>query len=283
MMLPTPDAAFDWSIEPWGHALRCRPLARVAQHWFTGRQPPLRSPAVEPAPAGVVHTGATAEPWWVEAAISLGVTPDRLIRVRQVHGASICVVRRGDAGQVTSDHPLADAIIADVPDRVLAIQIADCVPLLMADQRLGAAAAVHAGWRGTCAGVAAATVQAMVTTFGTRPADLTVAIGPSIGACCYEVGPEVFEAFRVAGHADAQLARWFAPTEMGTRRLDLPVVNREQLRASGVPDERIFVAALCTQTHAGVFDSYRARRGRAGRMAAIIRVPPSLSHPPEIR
>ena len=154
-----------------------------------------------------------------------------------------------------------------------AVQVADCVPVLMADRRTGVAAAVHAGWRGTSAGITRAAVEALAREFSTEPRDLTVAIGPSIGACCYEVGDELLDEFRRDGAGDDELSRWFHRAQNGRLQLDLWTANREQLVRAGVSPDRIFLARLCTQTHAGVFDSYRAAGAAAGRMAALIRVP----------
>jgi YfiH family protein len=151
--------------------------------------------------------------------------------------------------------------------------VADCVPLLLADPRTGAAAAVHAGWRGCAAGIATATVQTLAAEFGVRAIDLVAAVGPSIGACCYEVGPELLDAFRQSGATDAQLSRWFTRTERGSLRLDLWAVNRDQLIDAGIPAAQIHLSNLCTLTHASIFDSYRAQGPNAGRMAALIRVP----------
>ena len=111
------------------------------------------------------------------------------------------------------------------------------------------------------------------------PRDLVVAIGPSIGACCYTVGDELIDAFRSGGATEAQLARWFSRTAGGDLRLDLWPVNRDQLLAAGVPADRIFTAGLCTQTNADTFDSYRAAGANAGRMAALIAVPGGAGHP----
>jgi YfiH family protein len=169
--------------------------------------------------------------------------------------------------------PEADAVISDVPGLVVGVQVADCVPLLMADRHSRVVAAVHAGWRGTCANIAGTTVRAILNEFATAPADLVVAIGPSIGRCCYEVGPDVMDAFRRAGASDTQLASWFAASSPTHSRLDLWTVNHDQLVAAGVPSANVHSSNLCTKTHLEWFDSYRADGAKAGRMAALIRVP----------
>jgi YfiH family protein len=258
MTLPTPDPAFHWTTEAWGHALRCTPLAAVAQHAFTTRQLQLRS---QPQA-------------WTQATASVGAGLEQLMRVKQVHGATVRVLRKGEtAPQDVGEKPEADALIANAPGLVLSVQVADCVPILMADRKTGAVAAVHAGWRGTCAGVARTAVDAMAQEFGTNPADLTAALGPSIGACCYTVGLSVLEAFELAGATPEAIARWFAHTESGSLRLDLWLVNRDQLLAAGVREDRIHLSRLCTATHREIFDSYRVDGEQAGRMAGLIAVP----------
>ena len=159
--------------------------------------------------------------------------------------------------------------MSDAPDVALVVRAADCVPLLMADTRTGAVAAVHAGWRGTAARVAVAAIETLGREFGTRPADLVVAIGPAIGPCCYEVGTDVVDAFAAAGHERYLIERWFlAPpprrgsTERPTLRLDVPGANRDQLMLAGVPDENIHLAGLCTAMHLDVLTSYRAEKER---------------------
>jgi YfiH family protein len=262
MTLPTPDPPFDWTAEAWGHALRSKALSAIAQHAFTSKQLQLRG-------------GPTAQPTaWADAAVSVGGNLNDVIRVRQVHGAAVRVLKKGqtlavDFGQT----PDADAIVANVSGLVLSVQVADCVPILVADARGGSAAAIHAGWRGTSAGVAAATVDAMTKEFGCEPGNLIAAIGPSIGPCCYEVGQTVLDAFRRAGANDEHLGRWFRQTDAGSLRLDLWAANRDQLERAGLRADRIAICGLCTQTHHHVFESYRVDRERAGRMAALIAVP----------
>ena len=154
---------------------------------------------------------------------------------------------------------------------MLAVQVADCVPVLMADSRTGAVAAVHAGWRGTAAGVVRAAIDVMTRELQSDPRDLTVALGPSIGACCYEVGTELIASFRSAGWTEPDIARWFTHQDRGSLRLDLAAANIDQIRAAGVPCDQIHAVNLCTQTHADIFDSFRAAGANAGRMAGLIR------------
>jgi YfiH family protein len=262
MTFPTPDPAFDWTAEAWGHALRSKALSGVAQHAFTSKQLQLRGgPQAQPAS-------------WAQAAASVGGDLQQVTRVKQVHGAIVRVVKKGHtAPEDLAAAPDGDAIVSDVSGRVLTVQVADCVPILIADARGGAAAAIHAGWRGTCAGIVRSAVAAMAKEFGSDPANLVAAIGPSIGPCCYTVGRTVLDAFSQAGASDGHVARWFAPDGSGLLRLDLWTANRDQLLDAGLPADRISVCGLCTQTHHQVFESYRVDGERAGRMAALIAVP----------
>ncbi len=266
MTLPTPTAAFDWTTETWGAALRCRALEAIAQHVFTTRQLPLRGgPETQP------HE-------WTAAAASVGVTLDRVMRVKQIHGRAVRVLRDDGGGTgMHHDRPEGDAIVSNVPGLALTVLVADCVPVLLVDPQRGAAAAVHAGWRGTSVGVVGAAVSAMAEEFGGRPDSLIAAIGPSIRPCCYEVGEELVEAFRAAGHAESDIARWFTRVPTGddttSLRLDVARANHDQLIAAGIDEARIFDCGLCTKTFHETFDSYRADGAAAGRMAAMVVVP----------
>ena len=265
---------FVWTRESWGTALRCASLTEVADHFFTTRQLRLR--------------GASESDDWAHVASTIGVTPGRLLRLTQVHGHRVVVARRPESagrpgsaslplpenGSTSSrsghDWPEADILVSDDPEVALAIQVADCVPLLMADRRSGAVAAVHAGWRGTVAGAGPAAVDALSREFGARPEDLLVAQGPSIGPCCYEVGGDlrgVFEESEFRAHID----RWFSRGADGRFLLDLWTANRDQLLASGVRPDAIHQSGLCTASHPELFASYRRDGPGTGRIAAVVR------------
>lgn len=237
--------------EPWGRALRSAALP--APHLFTSRDVELREDEDE----------------WVSVAASLGVTPERLLLVRQVHGTGVAIARRGRA--LPWPRPEADIIISDDPDVAIGVGVADCAPILLFDRRSGAAGAVHAGWRGAAAQVAAVAVRAMRDTFGVNPAELMAAIGPCLGACCGEVGPEVVEAFRRGAADPSGIDAWFRPGADDRSLLDLARANRDQLVAAGLADGAIVDSGLCTKTHHERLHSYRAARDRAGRMLGAIR------------
>jgi YfiH family protein len=163
------------------------------------------------------------------------------------------------------------------------------VPLLVADRRTGAVAAAHAGWRGLAAGVPRVTVEALARECGGDAANFVAAVGPSIGACCYEVGADVREHFKAAQFLDADLVRWFhahpQPTATNPSLASLPTppraahwyfdswtTVRDGLVAAGVPASQIFVAELCTASHPGALCSYRRDGAPAGRMVGIIRL-----------
>lgn len=199
----------------------------------------------------------------------MGLSPDRLLLIRQVHRADVVVVRRERTGRW--DPPDADAIVSNDPSTAVGVRIADCAPVLLADRRRGVVGAVHAGWRGTVQRAAAAGVEAMTREFGSAPEDLMTAIGPCLGPCCGEVGPEVVEAFRAAGHGEDRIGRWFTAGPSGRPHLDLWRANADQLQASGLDAGSIHVAGLCTRTHSTYFHSYRAEGEKAGRMVGLIR------------
>jgi len=258
MTLPRPDATFHWTSEGWGDALRCRALEGCAQHLFTSKQ--LRLPA---------------DTAWQAALSSVGSTSDRLMRVKQVHGNVVRVLKRGEIpADASATRPDGDAIVCNQPGLALAVMVADCVPVLLCDPVRGAAAAIHAGWRGTCARVVAAAIDAMQRAFGTMPADLVAAIGPSVGPTDYQVGEALIAAFHDAGHSQSHIDRWFVRRE-GKLFLDLWAANVQQLIDAGIDPGNVSLCGLSTVSHPDIFDSYRVEGERAGRMAGIIVVPAS--------
>jgi YfiH family protein len=274
-LLPQPSEAFYWAQAAAGPALVCQPLERIAPHLYTTRHWALG-----------IRTDGEHRAAWAEVAAPLELEAPRLVRVRQVHGASVVVVREGESERGGTDE--ADIIVTEAPGIGLAVRAADCVPLLIADERTAAVAAAHGGWRGLAAGVPSAAVAALAHEFGSRPSDLVAAIGPSIGACCYEVGTEVRDRFEAAGFGLSRMARWFrAEPQASSRNPSMPGIlrpvragrwffdgwsaARDQLEDAGVPAARIFVAELCTASHPDLLCSFRREGPAAGRMAGGIR------------
>lgn len=208
-----------------------------------------------------------------------------VIVLKQVHGDLIW--QDAKHGQV------GDGQMTRRAGRLLAVRTADCCPILMADVRRHAVAAVHAGWRGTLAGIAGKAVGEMRAAFGSRPEDLRVAIGPSNRGCCYEVGEEVREAFRARfAYADELFSeadddpvrnrypmlfltgappghpydpRWNPAVKL---RLDVTEANRRQLLDTGLSQAAVEILPYCTGCRPDLFFSHR--RGEGGRMLAVI-------------
>jgi len=260
-MKPQPSGGFEWVQAAGGPALVCPALRPFADHLFTTREWALGS-----------H-GSAADEDWRSVAVSLGVDPGQLARARQVHGAAVVVRRSGDAPEAGGRPlPEADILISDDPSLGLAIQTADCVPLLIADPLSGAVAAAHAGWRGLAAGVPGMAVAALAQEFGSVARDLVAAVGPSISAERYEVGDDVRARFAAAGFPDATLARWFRAGERpGHWLFDGWTSAADQLETAGMAAANVHTSALCTATYPELFCSYRRDGSRAGRMAAAIR------------
>lgn len=251
---------FEWRETPYGRALVCRALETYAAHLFTTRKWALGLRAN----AGDEH--------WQPVAASLGVESAHLVRMYQVHGAAVVVRRAADTAAPGSGRSRADIVVSDDGSVALAIQTADCVPLLIADRRSGAVAAAHAGWRGLAARVPSVTLGAMAGAFGTQPADVVVAIGPSICAERYEVGEEVRAEFAAAGFSRDQISRWFlAGSRPGHWQFDGWAAARDQLECAGAAPGDIHVAGLCTATETDLLCSYRRDGKGAGRIAAAIR------------
>jgi polyphenol oxidase len=203
--------------------------------------------------SGVLISPLLEELDWIEHGFGTRHAPlsqDEMASLEQVH-SSICV--RADTAGCLGE---GDALITNQAGLSVSIRTADCYSILLADPATRSVAAIHAGWRGTAAGAVRETVARMHREFGTRAEDLHAAIGPGIGACCYEVGAEVAREFGYGGAG----------------KIDLAAANRRQLLDAGVPFERIHALNLCTYCDAARFHSFRRDKSAAGRMISYIRV-----------
>ncbi len=192
----------------------------------------------------------------------------------QVHGSNARVVKNLEDAREPIDSlgetAYCDALMTRAANVLVGVKTADCVSIIMGDARTGACAAVHAGWRGTLAEIVPRTLERMSVEYDTRPADVRASIGPAAGACCYEVGSEVIDAFRQKFTDASEL---LTPTREGHARIDLQRANREQLTTAGVAASRIHIAPLCTMCRTDLFFSYRREKkvfGRTGRLMSVI-------------
>lgn len=174
-----------------------------------------------------------------------------LATLHQIH-SDIVVDAAGRSGALGD----GDALISNTPGTLVAVKTADCVPILIVDPAHRAVAAVHAGWRGSAHKIVERAVEEMVKKFSTQPTELHVAIGPSIGQCCYEVGPEVATEFGLGTLTHAV-------------HIDLSDINRLQAIGLGVPPEQIYTAGLCTKCSQD-FHSFRRDKQAAGRMLSVV-------------
>ena len=215
----------------------------------------------------------------------------RPMLLRQIHSDIVCIVDSADLPQ-GERAPQGDALITRQHGVLLAVQTADCIPILLADTKRRAIAAIHSGWRGTAQRIVEKTLGRMRMEFGTRPEDVVAAIGPGIGPCCYEVGHEVIQEFAAKfpdargwfdgpfdtlenGDADPNWLPWLTMRPPGhapaapKAKLDLIAANRAILAGAGVPLARIYSSNLCTACRPDLLFSYRRER-TTGRMIAAI-------------
>jgi len=214
---------------------------------------------------------------------AIGATGLRLALLKQFHSA-VALFLASPPGEPCK----GDASLTNSRGILLGVQTADCVPILLVDRKERAVAAIHAGWRGTLARAAEKTVGEMRKQFGSKPADILAALGPSIGGCCYEVGTELVTKF-TSQFADA--AEYFDELRTGEEpnplqwlnmmppghqpppnnvRLDLGKANRSQLLAAGLRECNIFASNLCTACHTGLLFSYRREGANSGRLLSAI-------------
>jgi YfiH family protein len=252
--LPSLAPSFLWVSQPWGWMLQCSALLPLARHGWTTRSLRLTGPEEH------------CSDRWAQLADSATVAPGQLVRLAQIHGDEVLHV--DEVSSEGGSYGRGDGLVTNRIDVVLTICVADCVPLLIADRQTGAVAAVHAGWRGTARCIAARAVARLQRAFGSNPENLVAGLGPSIGPCCYQVGPELEQTFTDAGWSAEARARCFVYDR--DTRFDLWSANADQLRNAGVPADSIHIAGLCTACHPDLFDSYRRDGAGTGRLVGFI-------------
>lgn len=246
------------------------------------REYPLRVDAWNEIP-GLVHGflgrahGVPPGPFTLDdvrdALARAGESASIVAAARQVHGATVLAPE--DLPPASSERsappidelPEGDVWVTASADVVLTIRTADCVPILLVAPRARAVAAVHAGWRGTLGGAIEAAIAALMARYDALPDELSAAIGPAIGGCCYEFGAEHRDGFRARFGEEVEAA-W--RRDGGTSFLDLPVVCRRALERAGVGREAIYTIGPCTAEHPDELHSYRRDGAHAGRQLSYI-------------
>jgi polyphenol oxidase len=227
---------------------------------------------------------------------AIGANKMRVVALRQIHSDIVQVVdsvNEARSGSSSRDPaPQGDALITREPGLLLVAQTADCVPILLADPKRRAIAAIHSGWRGTVRRIAAKALGRMQMDFGTKPEDVVAALGPGIGQSCYEVGTEVAAEFQAQfpnardwfegpfdrladSDNDPNWLPWLTMKPPGHQpppprvQLDLIASNRAILEAAGIPARNISSSGLCTACRGDLFFSFRKERTTGRMMAAI--------------
>ena len=205
---------------------------------------------------------------WEILAAAFETPLSHFFMINQVHGDRVLIA--DDLGQrSSSDHPIpCDAVLTSKRGLAVGIKTADCIPILLVDRVARVIGAVHAGWRGTSLQISAKTIQMMKERFHSKPSDILAAAGPAIGSCCYQVDEQVYASFL---KVDDLCATAFQECkETGKWMLDLALVNRMQLMQSGVPEENISSAGICTSCRTDFFFSHRAEKEGTGRQLSFI-------------
>ncbi len=244
------------------------------------------------------HGGVSAKPYdSLNLAFHVGDVPEHVIENRrriagalgfsledwtcgeQVHSGDVAIVRAGDRGRGSLDRDSAfqdtDGLVTNVPGILLTSFYADCVPLYFWDPATEAVGLAHAGWKGTVAGIAGNMVSAMTSEYGSDPSQIRAAIGPSIGACCYEVDDRVMERVRqlLLSPQDSEenpQSAMYIDKGNGKYMLNLKEINRRIMIKAGILAEHIECTTWCTSCNNDLFFSYRKDGGTTGRMASWI-------------
>jgi YfiH family protein len=204
---------------------------------------------------------------------ALGLDRGSFTAAQQVHGDNVCRVTAEQRGRGALSYddaiPATDALVTDVPGVPVGVFTADCVPIFLYDPERVTVGIVHAGWRSTALCIARKTVERMREEFGSNPADVWAAFGPSIGPCCYEVGRDVYEEFNDEFRYASSL---FRKTAQGKWHLDLWLANRRQLEDCGMSGERIINPEICSACNSHEYFSARRLGSGAGRTLSVIAI-----------
>jgi len=207
-------------------------------------------------------------------AATIGIPLSHFTMARQIHSGNVTIISEEMKGKGCS-HPdeavnATDAMVTNVPDICLTILVADCVPMLFFDPAKRVIGIAHAGWKGTLQGIAQVTIRVMEKVFGCSPQDIVVGMGPSIGPCCYQVGPEVISQAEGTFHTTKEYI--VNKSEDGKGYFDLRKANLEQLLDAAIERKNIEMALKCTCHNPELFFSYRYQKGDTGRFGAGIAI-----------
>ncbi len=200
----------------------------------------------------------------------MNIPVEKIVTVKQVHGKDLL--------NINNDHKLefalkniieADGIITNIKDVVIVTFHADCVPIIFLDKSKNVIAVSHGGWKGTLENISGNTVEEMVKKYNSKPEDILVGIGPSIGSCCYEVGKEVYDKFN---ERYDYVKNIFKTMNNNKIHLDLWKTNELQLLNKGILKENIDISNLCTSCNNNIFYSYRKEKGTNNRMASVMKL-----------
>lgn len=240
----------------------------VVRHGFSTR---LGGVSKEPWSSMNISTTRGDDPAAVEEnkrriAAAIGVRPEDLTFTHQTHTTNVKVVEETDRGK---RFPETDGMVTDVPGICLVTFYADCVPLYFVDPVRKAIGLSHSGWRGTVGRIGRETVETMTRQYGTDPADLVAAIGPSICQDCYEVSEDVIEEFRRAFREELWGDLFYQKAD-GKYQLNLWKANEAVLVEAGIPQEQIAVTNLCTHCNPKILFSHRSQGDRRGNLSAFL-------------
>jgi YfiH family protein len=245
----------DWYFEHKNQLIKSRGLGRISWlvHGATTRR--------------FNSEGEDKTPDLERLAVLLGFAPQAYALADQVHGTRISVVDSQRLASHSSSPycflPETDGIITSLPNVMLHVFTADCVPVFIVDTHTRRVGILHAGWLGTLDQLASKVVQ-QLTTLGSRTADLMAWIGPAIRKCCYEISPELMRQFRKRFSACSGF--------FDGRHLDLPLLNYWQLEVAGIPETHISLANLCTKCNQDLLYSYRGNRHNKGRIISFLAI-----------